>query len=222
MPVENQTLAPFYSNGRNPYNYARFEQISRDVATPWLTLEEITQQLNLFDDESQDTYLSSLELATRMSIEDILGMAIFSTQWNVYYANFGMYDTTLYLDLPETGVDVAGYPAVTINNVRYYGSSNTVPITISSADYSYDPTGSRVILNVALNELSQQVANPIVVTFTQNANPLASYPVIKQAGLMLLTHLYNTRSTVGDTVGMKSEIPFGVHAMLRPYKPLVM
>jgi hypothetical protein len=157
-----------------------------------------------------------------MSIEDILGMAIFSTQWNVYYANFGMYDTTLYLDLPETGVDVVGYPAVTINNVRYYGSSNTVPITISSANYSYDPTGSRVILNVALNELNQQVANPIVVTFTQNANPLASYPVIKQAGLMLLTHLYNTRSTVGDTVGMKSEIPFGVHAMLRPYKPLVM
>lgn len=222
MPVENQTLAPFYSNGRNPYNYARFEQISRDVATPWLTLEEITQQLNLFDDESQDTYLSSLELAVRMTIEDILGMAIFSTQWNVYYANFGMYDTTLYLDLPETGVDVTGYPAVTINNVRYYGSSNTVPITISNTDYSYDPTGSRVILNVALNELSQQVANPIVVTFTQNANPLASYPVIKQAGLMLLTHLYNTRSTVGDTVGMKSEIPFGVHAMLRPYKPLVM
>ena len=222
MPVENQTLAPFYSNGRNPYNYARFEQISRDVATPWLTLEEITQQLNLFDDESQDTYLSSLELAVRMTIEDILGMAIFSTQWNVYYANFGMYDTTLYLDLPETGVNITGYPAVTINNVRYYGSSNTTPITISSTDYSYDPTGSRVILNVALNELSQQVANPIVVTYTQNANPLATYPVVKQAGLMLLTHLYNTRSTVGDTVGMKAEIPFGVNALLRPYKPLVM
>jgi uncharacterized phiE125 gp8 family phage protein len=222
MPVENQTLAPFYSNGRNPYNYARFEQISRDVATPWLTLEEITQQLNLFDDESQDSYLSSLELATRMTIEDILGMAIFSTQWNVYYANFGMYDSTLYLDLPVSGVDVTGYPAVTINNVRYYGSSNTSPITISNADYSYDSTGSRVILNVALNALSQQVANPIVVTFTQNANPLATYPVIKQAGLMLLTHLYNTRSTVGDSTAMKAEIPFGVHALLRPYKPLVM
>jgi len=222
MPVENQTLAPFYSNGRNPYNYARFEQISRDVATPWLTLEEITQQLNLFDDESQDSYLSSLELATRMTIEDILGMAIFSTQWNVYYANFGMYDSTLYLDLPVSGVDVTGYPAVTINNVRYYGSSNTSPITISNADYSYDPTGSRVILNVALNALNQQVANPIVVTFTQNANPIATYPVIKQAGLMLLTHLYNTRSTVGDSTAMKAEIPFGVHALLRPYKPLVM
>ena len=76
MPVENQTLAPFFSNQRNPYNYAKFEQVDRDVATPWLTLEEITQQLNLFDDESQDTYLKSLELATRMAIEDFIGAAI--------------------------------------------------------------------------------------------------------------------------------------------------
>jgi hypothetical protein len=51
---------------------------------------------------------------------------------------------------------------------------------------------------------------------------LAAYPVIKQAGLLLLTHLYNNRSTVGDTVGQKSEIPFGVSTLLRPYKSLVM
>ncbi|NBX50476.1 phage gp6-like head-tail connector protein [bacterium] len=220
MPVENQTLAPFYSNGRNPYNYARFEQIARDIATPWLSLEEITQQLNLFDDESQDTYLSSIELATRMAIEDFLGMAIFPTQYRVYYANFGMYDTTLYLDLPETGIAYQGQSGVTINLVQYYGSSNTVAIPIASTNYSYDPTGSRVILNTALNELSQQVANPIVVTYTQNASPLSSYPVIKQAGLMLLTHIYNNRSNTTDKP--LREIPYGVAALLRPYKPLVM
>ena len=55
---------------RNPFNYSKVEQLNRDVVTPWLTLDEITQQLNLFDDESQDTYLSSLELATRFAIED--------------------------------------------------------------------------------------------------------------------------------------------------------
>ena len=220
MAVESQTLAPFYSNGRNPYNYAKFDQIARDISTPWLTLEEITQQLNLFGDESQDTYLTSIELATRMTIEDFLGMAIFATQWNVYYPNFGMYNTTMYLDLPETGVDMLGSPAVSIDNVRYYGASNTEPITIDPADYSYDPTGNRVILNTTLNELSQQVANPIVVTFTQNANPLASYPIIKQAGLMLLTHIYNNRSDTTDKI--LREIPYGVATMLRPYKPLVM
>ena len=96
----------------------------------------------------------------------------------------------------------------------------SVPITINQADYSYDPTGNRVILNTSLNELSQEVANPIVVTYTQNASPIADYPVIKQAGLMLLTHIYNNRSNTTDKI--LREIPYGVAALLRPYKPLVM
>jgi hypothetical protein len=58
------------------------------------------------------------------------------------------------------------------------------------------------------------------VIYTQNGSPLSTYPVIKQAGLLLLTHLYNNRS---DTSEAKlSQIPFGVQALLRPYKPLVM
>jgi hypothetical protein len=49
---------------------------------------------------------------------------------------------------------------------------------------------------------------------------MAKYPVIKQAGLLLLTHLYNNRS---DTVtGSLNKIPYGIDALLRPYKPLVM
>lgn len=220
MAVENQTLAPFFSNNRNPYNYAKFEQISRDVSTQWLTLEECTQQLNLFDDESQDSYITSVELATRMAIEDYLGMAIFATTWMVYYTNFGLYNTSVYLDLPEvSGPSISG-AGVTINNVSCYTTSNTVPEVIDPANYSYDPTGNRIILVSLPNTLNQEVANPIVVTYTQNASPLASYPVIKQAGLMLLTHIYNNRS---NSTEMKlHEIPFGVSTLLRSYKPLVM
>jgi hypothetical protein len=220
MAVENQTLAPFYANNRNPYNYAKFEQVGRDVSTAWLTLEQITQQLNLFDDESQNTYLEGLELATRMAIEDFLGMAIFETQWRVYYTNFGLYNTALYLDLPETtprnGLDAG----VTIDLIEVYGNSNTVPNVIDPEDYSYDLTGNRIILNSVINEVSQNIANPIVATYTQNANAMASYPVIQQAGLLLLTHLYNNRSDT--TEAQLKQIPFGVQALLRPYKPLVM
>ena len=79
MALENMTLSEFFGSNRNPYNYAKVEQIARDTTTQWLTLEEITQQLNLFQDESQDAYLESIELATRFAIEDYLGMAIFST-----------------------------------------------------------------------------------------------------------------------------------------------
>lgn len=217
MPVENMTLAPFYAGNRNPYNYAKVEQIARDISTAWLTLDEITQQLNLFQDESQDSYLESLELATRMAIEDYLGMAVFSTQYRTYYANLGVYNTQWYLDLPEVSPGAAG---VTINKVEVYTTSNTVPVTLATTAYSYDPTGNRVILNALPNNLNQNVENPIVVTYTQNANFNAQYPVIKQAGLLLLTHLYNNRSN--STESKVTEIPFGVAQLLRPYKPLVM
>lgn len=222
MAVENQTLAPFYSDQRNPYNYAKFEQVNRDLTTGWLTLDEITQQLNLFMDESQDSYLTSIELATRMAIEDFLGMSIFPVTWKVYYPNFGLYNTSVFLDLPAvSGPNYqSGQQGVTIDAVEFYSTSNTVPVLISPSTYSYDPTGNRVILNTIPNTLNQTVANPITVTYTQNPNILSQYPVIKQAGLMLLTHIYNNRSNT--TENKLHEIPFGVATLLRPYKPLVM
>lgn len=222
MPVENQTLAPFYSNQRNPFNYAKVEQINRDLMTEWLTLQEITDQINLFDDESQDRYLESLELAVRMAVEDYLGMAIFPTQYKIYYPNFGLYNTAVYLDLPEVSQSNQGQAGVVINKVECYTQSNTIPVLIDPANYSYDPTGNQVILNSLPNALNQQVANPVVVTYTQNRSPIANYPVVRQAALLLFTHLYNNRSTVSDTVGMKAQIPFGFETLLRPYKPLVM
>ena len=213
--MADNALSTTYVDSRNPFNYAKFEQVSRDTVTQWLTLDEITQQLNLFQDESQDVYLQSLELATRMAIEDYLGMAICSTQYRVYYANFGLYATTMYLDLPE----VSRSTDVTIDSVTAYTTSATAPITLATSAYSYDSTGNRVIVT-SMPTLNQNVANPIVVTYTQSPTQLAAYPVIKQAGLMLLTHLYNNRSNT--TEGSLREIPFGVAALLRPYKPLVL
>ena len=38
-----------YASTRNPFNYEKIEQINRDLTTNWLTLDEITNQLNLFE-----------------------------------------------------------------------------------------------------------------------------------------------------------------------------
>jgi len=58
------------------------------------------------------------------------------------------------------------------------------------------------------------------VEYTVTPNFLSQYPVIKQAALLLLTHLYNNRSETN--FGALQNIPYGVDALLRPYKPLVM
>ena len=219
MPLDSYTNGPYLGTSRNPFSYEKVEQIDRDVSTAWLTLDQITQQLNLFGDESQDTYLSGLELATRMAIEDYLGMSIFSIKYKCYYGAFnGMTGTQVCLDLPEV---TQGDSGVVVNSVGYWDTSTPpVFVPLDIGQYFYDQTGNKVICNGIPNEVNQVITNPIVVTYTTGANPLASYPVIQQAGLLLLTHLYNNRSNTIQ--GALNEIPFGVAALLRPYKPLVM
>ena len=221
MP-SNLSTTNFLGAPRNPWSYQKVEQISRDVSTAWLTLEEITQQLNLFDDESQDSYLTGLELATRMAVEDYLGMSILPVQYKAYYGatnnSMGMQTS---LDLPEISQDTNVTAGVTINSVKYYNTdSPPILVTIESTEYFYDPTGNKVVINSLPNEINTFMTNPVMVLYSLNANPIGTYPVIKQAGLLILTHLYNNRS---DTSTDKlKQIPFGAQTLLRPYKPLVL
>jgi hypothetical protein len=217
-----QQGAPYGAATRNPFNYVKAEQINRDSATAWLTLEEITQQLNLFGDESQDSYLSGLEVATRQAIEDYLGLSIFPVTYRVWYGSESLVASPVCLDLPEVSQNFTPSQAgVTISSVGYWNDAfPPVFATIASSNYFYDASGNKVILNSLPTSINTVMTAPIVVDYSTVANPISNYPVIKQAGLLLLTHLYNNRSNTTD--GLLREIPFGVASLLRPYKPLVM
>lgn len=200
---------------RNPFNYEKFEQVARDSATAWLTLDEITSQLNLYGDESQDTYLESLELAARMHIEDYLGMSIFPITYKVYYAAYNSTSSPASLDLPAYSQG-----GVTITSVKYWNGSNVLT-TIAASGYYLDASGDKIVLALPPSDVNSDRTSPIVVEYKTAASPLAQYATIKQAGLLLITHLYNNRSETGETRYLK-KIPFGIDALLRPYKPLVM
>jgi hypothetical protein len=219
MPLDSYTNGPYLGSSRNPFSYEKVEQVVRDVSTAWLTLDQITNQLNLFGDTSQDAYLQDLELATRMAIEDYLGMSIFPITYQCYYGTLnGMTGTQMAFDLPEV---TQGLTGVTIVSLGFWDSSAPPVFNIvDPTTYYYDPTGNQVIATGLPNQINQAMANPIVIKYSTIANPLAAYPVIQQAGLMLLTHLYNNRSNTTSTKLV--EIPYGVAALLRPYKPLVL
>jgi hypothetical protein len=207
---------------RNPFNYEKTEQISRDISTAWLTLDEITQQLNLFGDESQDTYLSGLELAIRMAIEDYLGMSIMPTGYRTWYNAASLYGTPLTLDLPAVSQNSdPSMPGVTIDAVKYWNDNNPPQLnTLAIDQYYYDPSGNKVVLANLPTNLNTAMTSPVYCEYTCVANPVAAYPVIKQAALLWLTHLYNNRS---ETTGpIQHRIPLGVDVLLRPYKPLIM
>lgn len=216
------TGLPYGGQSRNPFNYVKVEQINRDVSTNWLTADEITQQLNLFQDESQDTYIMSLELATRMYIEDFLGMSIFPVTYRVWYGAESLTATPVSLDLPEVSQNL--YPnqaGLEIESVGYYNSLfPPVFVPVNPSQYYYDGSGNKIVITSLPTDINTQMTAPIVVEYTTVANPLASYPVIKQAGLLVLTHLYNNRS---NTVEKELKtIPYGAEVLLRPYKNLVM
>lgn len=218
----NLSGLPFGAVTRNPFNYSKVEQIGRDNATPWLTLDEITNQLNLFDDTSQDSYLSGLEVAVRQAIEDYLGMSIFPVSYRVWYGIESLVASPVCLDIPEVSQNTnSSLAGVTITSLKYWTDAfPPVSVTIDSSQYYYDTSGNKVIVQSLPTSINSTMTAPIVIDYATVANPLAAYPVIKQAGLLLLTHLYNNRS---NTVDRKlNDIPFGVATLLRPYKPLVM
>lgn len=214
--------SPVGAQTRNPFNYSKFEQIGRDNATAWLTLEEITQQLNLDGDESQDSYLSGLAVAVRQAIEDYLGLSIFSVSYRVWYGTESLAASPICFDMPEVSQNINPASAgVTITTFGYW-NNDFPPVfnTVTNTNYYYDASGNKLIVNSLPTDINTVMTAPIVLDYSTVASPLASYPVIKQAALLLLTHLYNNRSDTTET--KLKTIPFGIEALLRPYKPLVM
>jgi hypothetical protein len=214
--MPSQLQGNFGAGSRNPFNYSKVIESGRDSVTQWLTFEEITNQLNLFQDESQDDYLAQLELATRMAIEDYLGVPVFNVTYQASYMISGLMAAPVSLDLPEVSQN-----GVTINWVKYYNDLNPpVLTTITSSNYYYDPTGNKIVLFEVPNNINTYMTAPMLCQYTLQGSVIGQYPVVKQAGLMLLTHLYNNRSAI--SAEQHKQMPWAIDQLLRPYKSLVM
>jgi hypothetical protein len=149
-------------------------------------------------------------------------MSILPVSYRVYYGTESLIASPISLDLPEVSQNVnPSIAGLTVNSVGYWNDSfPPVFTTLASTSYYYDASGNKVIVNNLPTDVNSVMTAPIILQYTTTANPLAAYPVIKQAGLLLLTHLYNNRSN--STEIQLKDIPFGVTTLLRPYKPLVM
>lgn len=214
--MPSQLQGNFGAGSRSPFNYQKVVQSNRDIVSQWLTLDEITNQLNLFSDESQDTYLEALELATRMAIEDYLGFPICNVTYEVGYMISGLMVAPVSLDFPEVS-----QTGITINSVKYYNDLNPpVLTTITSSNYYFDPTGNKLVLFEVPNNINIYMTAPMLCRYTIQGSVIGQYPVVKQAGLMLLTHMYNNRSAISEA--KQYQLPWAINQLLRPYKTLVM
>lgn len=202
-----------------PYNWAKLINTSRDTTSEWIPLEQIREQLNIYGDTSQDAYLSLLELAARFHIEDYLGKPIFEQTYTLYYSTSVLVQPTVQLDVPQSDTHT-----LVVDEIGFYNQTTPIPDVeiLDPTTYYLDATGSKIILTSLAQEISTSMTNPIYAKIRITEDVVSTYPSVIHAGRLLITHLYNSRSAVGDTVGEKAEIPFGIQSLLRPYKDLVM
>lgn len=202
-----------------PYNWAKLINTSRDTTSEWIPLDELRDQLNIYGDTSQDAYIQQLELAARFYIEDYLGKPIFQQTYTLYYSNNVIVQPTVQLDVPQSDTHT-----LTITEVGFYNQTTPVPDVeiLDPSAYYLDPTGSKIVLTSIASEISTTITNPVYAKIRIEEDVVSTYPTVIHAGKLLVVHLYNNRDTIGDTVGEKAEIPFGIKTLLRPYKDLVM
>ena len=207
----------FLTPDNQPYNWLRFEETARELANEWLSKTQVLNHLNLGTDDSQWTsgLLTQMELATRMFIEEFLGRAIFARSFKAYYSPVVFQNPITGLDLPNART------TTTVDSVSYYDTSfPPVLQPISNDLWFFDESGQRVVLQNFSSAINPNVTAPVVVDFTLEADPIASYPNVQQAGLMYLAHLYSQRTM---TTNEKSEYVLGgVQQLLLPYQQLIM
>lgn len=198
-------------SNRSPFNYQKVAVIDRDVVTPWLTLAELRQQINLFDDTSQDTFLRGLETAVRRHIENYLGVDFIASTYQAFYSADSIFSPAVF-DIPVAG-------DIKIDYLGYWNLDNVLT-TVDSSKYYFDETGNKVIASTIPDNISNDRTNPIIIQYTTIPSNCMDDPVVIQAGLLLFTHLYNNRSNT--TESNLRNIPFGFDTLLRSAKPLVM
>lgn len=137
--------------------------------------------------------------AARQHAENFLGYPLTDA---TYEATFDAFEAVM--RLPEG--------ASTVTDVKYLDASN-VEQTLSNGSYSFDPL-SGLYITTPPGTMSTRT-NSVRVRFKGGLTPSTVPEAIRLALMLLIGHWYSNREASAS--GM-DEMPFGVEALLRPYR----
>jgi len=162
----------------------------------------------------EDTYISALITAARRYAENFTGRALITQTWDQWLDN-----------LPYGGETerIAKSPVQSVSAVTYVDSAGATQ-TLSSTVYTVDTDSQPGLFYLAYNQSWPSVREQrkaVKIRFAAGYGTTeASVPApINQAILMLAAHFYENRESV--VVGtIINDVPFGVDALLTPYRML--
>lgn len=189
--------------------------IASPAPTELLTLEQVRVHLKIDTDTSgsppthpDDDLITVLITVARESVENYLdGFKLVNQNYEAVFDAF-------------TGaMSLQAWPVNEIVSVTYVDPDGATQ-TLDDETYTLDNHGRPAMLHLAWGKswpAARSVPNAVKVTF--NAGNDAAFPcpkAIEQAMLLMIGHLYENRQD--ETVTQRYELPFGVKALLQPYR----
>ena len=181
-------------------------------ATEPVTSSEAKSHLRV-DTTADDTLIGTLITAARQHVENHLRRALITQTWELVMDAFPAGDV---IRLPRP-------PLVSVTSIKYTDVAGSES-TFSSAAYvvDTDSTKGRVVLKSGESWPSDTLAaaNGVRVRYVAGYGSAAAVPnPIRQAILLLIGTLYENRESVLVAQGVTvAQLPFGVEALLMPYR----
>ena len=181
-------------------------------ATEPVTTSEAKSHLRV-DTTADDTLIGTLITAARQHVENHLRRALITQTWELVTDAFPVGDV-IRLPLP---------PLVSVTSIKYTDKDGNES-TLSSAAYvvDTDSTKGRVVLKSGETWPSDTLAaaNGVRVRYVAGYGEASAVPrPIRQAILLLIGTMYENRESVLVAQGVTvAQLPFGVDALLMPYR----
>ncbi len=185
------------------------------VALP-VTTKEVNDHLKVGDEPPDQVHIKAL---TRTAVsyldgrDGYLGRAVMSQTWTKTFHSF---EDPLTL-LPHLTLRLL--PVTSIVSIKYMDPAGTVQ-TLPAADYTLTNIGGWPTVVPGYGKSWPMTRDHVdVVTVTFSAGSAEAPPAaIKQAVLLLVGHWYKNPVAVSDGGSVPVEMPFGVKALLAPYR----
>lgn len=179
-----------------------------------LTLEEMKDHLRIgYGETAEDELLKGLRKAAQEHVENYTNRKLSPAKWKVYFDQWPSGDS---FEIPYP--PLRSIPSTGLKYTMSSGGSTTFSSTAWASDTVSTPGRLVLDYNDEWPTESLHNRNPIEITVLCGYSSAGKIPQpVKQAMLLLAGNWYENRenSIVGPSV---AELPFGVKALLAPYR----